>query len=63
MRNRRELNTKLKGATLGDADGDVDNTKAWVKKGRNKGKDPNTKSSKVTEAMNNIIQDMYDESA
>ena len=62
MRNRQELNTKLKGATLGDADGDVDNTKAWVRKGR-KGKVPNVKRSKLAESMNNTVQDMYDESA
>ena len=62
MRNRRELNAKLKGATLGDADGDVDDTKSWVKKGRKKGKDLNAKRSKVTDAANNTVQDMYDES-
>ena len=62
MRNRRELNAKLKGATLGDADGDVDNTKSWVKKGRKKGKDLDAKRSKVFETMNNTVQDMYDES-
>lgn len=56
------MNAKLKGATLGDADGDVDNTKSWVKKGRKKGKDLDAKRSKVFETMNNTVQDMYDES-
>ena len=61
MRNRRELNAKLKGATLGDADGDVDDTKAWVKKGRKKGKEFDAKK-KAIESINNAVQDMYDES-
>lgn len=62
VRNRRELNTKLKGTTLGDIDGDVDDTKAWVKKGRKKGKELDPKKSKVIETMNHAVQDMYDES-
>jgi U4/U6.U5 tri-snRNP-associated protein 1 len=62
VRNRRELNAKLKGATLGDADGGVDDTKSWVKKGRKKGKELDAKRSKGNESMSNIVQGMYDES-
>lgn len=54
---------KLKGATLGDADGDVDDTKAWVKKDRKKGKEPDSKRSNVIGSMNNAVQEMYNESA
>ena len=60
MRNRRELNARLKGATLGDADDDADNTKAWLKK--SKKKELAAKKSKGTESTNNAIQDVYNES-
>lgn len=62
MRNRRELNARLKGATLGDADDDADNTKAWLKKTKKKEKELAAKKSKGTEGTNNTIQDVYDES-
>ena len=39
MRNRRELHASLKGATLGDADEDVDDTLKWVKKSKKKEKE------------------------
>lgn len=39
VRNRRELNASLKGATLGDAEGDVDNTLKWIKRSKKKEKE------------------------
>lgn len=39
MRNRRELHASLKGATLGDADEDVDDTLKWVRKSKKKEKE------------------------
>ena len=39
MRNRQELNASLKGATLGDADDDVDDTLNWVKRNKRKEKE------------------------
>ena len=63
MRNKRELNTRLKGATLGDADDDADNTKAWLKKSKKRGKELEAKRLKEIESANNSIQDQYDESA
>ena len=39
MRNKRELNAKLKGATLGDAEGDVDDTLKWIKRSKKKEKE------------------------
>jgi U4/U6.U5 tri-snRNP-associated protein 1 len=39
VRNRRELNASLKGTTLGDADGDVDDTLKWIKRNKKKEKE------------------------
>lgn len=39
MRNKRELNAKLKGATLGDAEADVDDTMKWIKRAKKKEKE------------------------
>ena len=63
MRNRRELNAKLKGTTLGDADVDVDNTKAWLKKSKKKERELAAKRLKEIESMDQAVQDEYDESA
>jgi U4/U6.U5 tri-snRNP-associated protein 1 len=56
------LNTKLKGRTLGDADNDIDNTKAWLKKSKKKGKGLEAKKSGQTGATQSSVQDVYDES-
>ena len=63
MRNRRELNAKLKGTTLGDADDDVDNTKAWLKKSKKKERELAAKRLKEIESMDQAAQDEYSESA
>lgn len=63
MRNKRELHARLKGATLGDADDDADNTKTWLKKSKKRGKELEAKRLKEIESANNSIQDQYDESA
>ena len=39
MRNRRELNASLKGATLGDADVDTDDVLSWFKRSKKKEKE------------------------
>ena len=62
MRNRRELNAKLKGTTLGDADDDVDNTKAWLKKTKKKEKELAAKRLKEIESMDDAAQSEYNES-
>ena len=61
MRNRRELNTKLKGRTLGDADNDIDNTKAWLKKSKKKGKELGAKNLEQIEGTKSAAQGVYDE--
>ena len=63
VRNRRELNTKLKGATLGDADDDVDNPKAWLKKNKKKERELAAKRLKEIESMDDAAQGEYGESA
>jgi hypothetical protein len=63
VRNRRELNTRLKGATLGDPDDDVDNTKGWLKKNKKKERELAAKRLKEIESMDDAAQGEYSESA
>ena len=64
MRNKRELNAKLKGATLGDAEGDVDDTLKWIKRSKKKEKELAKKRQEELEAMDKAFQgDDYTESA
>ena len=63
MRNRRELNARLKGTTLGDTDDGVDNTKAWLKKSKKKERELAAKRLKEIESMDDAAQGEYNESA
>ena len=63
MRNRRELNARLEGTTLGDADDDVDNAKAWLKKSKKKERELAAKRLKEIESMDDAAQGEYSESA
>ena len=63
MRNKRELNAKLKGTTLGDAEGDVDDTLKWIKRSKKKEKELAMKRQQELENMDKIFQDEYTESA
>ena len=63
MRNKRDLNAKLKGATLGDADNDADDTKAWLRKSKKKEKELAAKRLKEIESMDDAAQGEYSESA
>ena len=64
MRNKRELNARLKGATLGDLDGDVDDTLKWIKKSKKKEKELAKKRQEELENMDKVFQgDEYTESA
>lgn len=63
MRNRRELNARLKGTTLGDADDDVDNAKSWLKKSKKKERELAAKRLKEIESMDDAAQAEYSESA
>ena len=62
VRNRRELNARLKGTTLGDADDDVDNTRSWLKKNKKKEKELAAKRLKEIQSMDDAAQGEYGES-
>lgn len=61
MRNRRELNASLKGTTLGDADGDVDDTLKWIKRNKKKEKELAKKRQEELENMDKVFQEEYTE--
>lgn len=63
MRNKRELNAKLKGTTLGDAEGDVDDTLKWIKRSKKKEKELAKKRQQEIESMDKVFQEEYTESA
>ncbi|KAF7316824.1 hypothetical protein HMN09_00415500 [Mycena chlorophos] len=60
IKNRRELNASLKGATLGDADGD-DDTLKWVKKSKKREKELAKKRQEELENMDQMFQAEYTE--
>ncbi|KAF5342501.1 hypothetical protein D9611_001529 [Ephemerocybe angulata] len=60
VRNRQELNAKLKGATLGDAEGDLDTLK-WIKRAKKKEKELARKRQEEIESMDKAIQEEYTE--
>lgn len=62
MRNRKELNTSLKGATLGDADGDADDALKWIKKAKKREKELAKKRQEEMDNMDKAVQDDYSES-
>ncbi|KAK7033142.1 SART-1 family-domain-containing protein [Favolaschia claudopus] len=61
IKNRRELNASLKGATLGDAEGD-DDTLKWIKKSKKREKELAKKRLAELESMDKVFQgDEYTE--
>ncbi|KAJ3714263.1 SART-1 family-domain-containing protein [Lentinula raphanica] len=60
-RNRRELNASLKGATLGEAGGDIDDTLKWIKKNKKKEKELAKKRLQEFDNMDMVIQEDYTE--
>ncbi len=63
VRNKKELNAKLKGATLGDTDRDVDDTLKWIKRSKKKEKELAKKRQEELEHMDKVFQgDEYTES-
>ena len=62
MRNRKELNASLKGATLGDADGDADDALKWIKRAKKKEKALAKKRQEELDNMDKAVQDDYSES-
>ena len=62
-KNKRELNAKLKGATLGDAEGEVDDTLKWIKRSKKKEKELAKKRQEELENMDKLLLgDDYTES-
>ncbi|KAF9449540.1 SART-1 protein [Macrolepiota fuliginosa MF-IS2] len=61
VRNRRELHASLKGATLGDADGDTDDTLKWIKRSKKKEKELARKRQEELEQMDQVFQAEYTE--
>ena len=62
-KNKRELNAKLKGSTLGDAEDDVDDTMKWIKRSKKKEKALAKKRQEELEHMDKVFQgDDYTES-
>jgi len=63
VRNRRELNASLRGATLGDADADTDDALKWIKKSKKREKELVKKRQAELESMDKVLQEEYTESA
>jgi len=61
-KNRRELNRKLVGATLGDADEDGDDTVKWIKKSKRREKELAQKRLVEMDNLDKLYQDEYTES-
>ncbi|KDR76194.1 hypothetical protein GALMADRAFT_121072 [Galerina marginata CBS 339.88] len=61
VRNRRELHASLKGATLGDAEEDVDDTLKWIKRNKKKEKELAKKRQQEFENRDKEIQEDYTE--
>ena len=62
MRNKRELNARLKGVTLGDADGAVDDTRKWIKRSKAAEKELARKRQQELESRDKMFQEEYTES-
>ncbi|KAF9223389.1 SART-1-domain-containing protein [Gyrodon lividus] len=62
VRNRRELNASLTGTTLGDLDGETEDTLKWVKKAKKREKELAKKRQQELESMDMVFQgDEYTE--
>ncbi|GJJ08173.1 hypothetical protein Clacol_002381 [Clathrus columnatus] len=60
IKNRRELNSSLKGTTLADGD-DVDDTLKWIKRSKKKAKELAKKRQEELDAMDKALQEDYSE--
>jgi len=63
VRNRRELHASLNGATLGDPDGDAEDTLKWIKKSKKREKELARKRQQELDNLDKAFQgDEYTES-
>lgn len=63
MKNKRELNASLTGATLADPDADVDDAMKWIRKSKKREKELARKRQEELENMDKAFQEEYGESA
>jgi len=61
VRNKRDLNASLRGATLGDADADTDDALKWIKKNKKREKELAKKRQAELESMDKVFQEEYTE--
>ncbi|KAI9455991.1 SART-1-domain-containing protein [Russula earlei] len=61
VRNKRDLNASLRGATLGDPDADTDDTLKWIKRSKKKEKELAKKRQAELEGMDKVFQEQYTE--
>lgn len=61
MRNRRELHSSLSGPTLGDPNGDAEDTLKWIKKAKKREKELAKKRQQELESMDKAFQAEYTE--
>ncbi|KAG8702025.1 hypothetical protein FRC08_003747 [Ceratobasidium sp. 394] len=61
-RNQLELNRRLVGATLGDAEDEAMDARSWIKRAKKKEKELAAKRQAELESMDKIAQQTYDES-
>ncbi|KAG8722995.1 hypothetical protein FRC09_005179 [Ceratobasidium sp. 395] len=61
-RNQLELNRRLVGATLGDAEDEATDARSWIKRAKKKEKELAAKRQAELESMDKMAQQTYDES-
>ncbi|KAF8972133.1 SART-1 family-domain-containing protein [Flammula alnicola] len=61
VRNRRELHASLKGATLGEAEEDVDDTLKWIKRNKKKEKELAKRRQEEFENRDKLAEEEYGE--
>ncbi|KAI0264420.1 SART-1 family-domain-containing protein [Gloeopeniophorella convolvens] len=61
VRNKRELNASLQGATLGDVGADTDDALNWIKKSKKREKELARKRQAELESMDKVFQEEYTE--
>ena len=61
LKNKHELNAKLTGATLGDADEDGDSALKWIKKSKKKEKELAKKRQADLDKRDQEVQEEYTE--
>ena len=61
-KNKRELNRRLVGATLGDEEESVDDARTWIKRSKKKEKELAAKRQAELDAQDALVPESYTES-